>query len=411
MNSYLKLLILGICMSICLLSFDVKQAVIHSVLSTQQPECAISQREVLEPIDSVLFQLGLGLMLTENYGQAEDCFRKLTEQEPRSLEVTNNRAINYALWAMSLLKEEEAKEIIQYVFPFEVSYQSITQKGNETDSFRKEKITRLMKEAVSGFESCRTLGKKSAAIHLNLASAYGLSGKWESDKTLLRKSLEEAKRAGVLAKEQGLASTQGYAMIVEGILYAYLGDHAKRDALFAQAREAYRVQVNAWRLGSFIQQNLAVAGQDSDWQPVRTATEKYDPSLDDPEKVDGISLSRLSSLPVDQEVYKEAYSLEVAKVYEKAYPASQLYVYFKDENNYMMFHQAASDYPGATSRKIEVGDSEARVREQYGDPYCEQAAVGGKLILYKKAKVMFFIGPDEKVQHWTIWLRKKKKTK
>lgn len=392
-------------MSMCLFSFDVKQPEIHSVLSTQQPECAISQREIFEPIDSVLFQLGLGLMLTENYGQAEDCFRKLLEEQPRSLEVRNNQAINQALWAMSLLSEAEAEEIIQYVFPFEVSYLSNTIKGDETDSFRKQKITRMMKAAVAGFESCRSLGEPSAAIHLNLASAYGLLGRWEGDKTSLRKSLKEAKQAGTLAREQGLASTQGYALIVEGILYAYLGDTTKRDALFAQAREAYRVQVNAWRLGSFIQQNLAVAGQDADWQPVRTAAEKYDPFLDDPEKVDGIALAQLSNLPLD----KEAYSLEVAKVYEKTYPASQLYVYFKDENNYMMFHQAASDYSGATSRKIEVGDSEARVREQYGDPYCEQAAVGGKLILYKKAKVMFFIGPDEQVQHWTIWLGKKTK--
>lgn len=391
-------------MSMCLFSFDVKQPEIHSVLSTQQPECAISQREIFEPIDSVLFQLGLGLMLTENYGQAEDCFRKLLKEQPRSLEVRNNQAINQALWAMSLLSEAEAEEIIQYAFPLEVSYLSITNKGNETDSFRTQKITRMLKEAISGFEGCRSLEETNAGVRLNLASAYAFLGRWKGDKTLLRKSLKEAKQAASLAREQGLVSTQGYALIVEGILYAYLGDDAKRDALFAQAREVYRVQINE-QLGRFIQQNLAVAGQDTDWQPVRTAAEKYDPFSDDPEEVDGISLSRLSSLPVD----KEAYSLEIAKVYEKAYPSSQLYVYFKDENNYMMFHQSASDYSGATSRKIEVGDSEARVREQYGDPYCEQAAVGGKLILYKKAKVMFFIGPDEQVQHWTIWLGKKTK--
>lgn len=389
-------------MSICLFSFDVKQPVIHSVLSTQQPECAISQRQILEPIDSVLFQLALGLMLTENYGQAEDCFRKLIAKQPSSLEVRNNQAINQALWAMSLLDKEEAKEIIQYAFPFEVSYLSITQKGNEDSSFRKQRVTRLMREAISGFEGCRSLEETNAGVRLNLASAYAFLGRWKGDKTLLRKSLKEAKQAASLAREQGLVSTQGYALIVEGILYAYLGDNTKRDALFAQAREVYRVQVNE-QLGRFIQQNLAVTGQDADWKPVRTAAEKYDPFLDDPEKVDGIALAQLSNLPLD----KEAYSLEVAKVYEKAYPASQLYVYFKDDNNYMMFHQAASDYSGATSRKIEVGDSEARVREQYGDPYCEQAAVGGKLILYKKAKVMFFIGPDEQVQYWTIWLGKK----
>ncbi len=391
-------------MSMCLFSFSEKTSAPHSALGIPQSNITISHHEILEPIDSVLFQLALGLMLTENYGQAEDCFRKLLKEQPRSFEVRNNQAINQALWAMSLLSKEEAEEIIQYAFPFEVSYLSITTKGNETDSFRKQKITRMLKEAISGFEGCRSLEETNAGVRLNLASAYAFLGRWKGDKTLLRKSLEEAKQAASLARDQGLVSTQGYALIVEGILYAYLGDNAKRDALFAQAREVYRVQVNE-QLGRFIQQNLAVAGQDADWKPVRTAAEKYDPFLDDPEKVDGISLSRLSSLPVDKEVY----SLEVAKVYEKAYSASQLYVYFKDENNYMMFHQAASDYRGATSRKIEVGDSEARVREQYGDPYCEQAAIGGKLILYKKAKVMFFIGPDEQVQHWTIWLGKKKK--
>jgi hypothetical protein len=283
-----------------------------------------------------------------------------------------------------------------------VSYQAITQKGNKNNSFRKQRVSRLIQEAIAGFEACRDWDKKAASIRLNLASAYAISGRWEGDNTLLRKSLEESKQAASLAKAQGLVSTQGYALIVEGILYAYLGDTDTREAKFAQAREVYRVQVDE-QLGRFIQKNLVVAGQEEDWQPVRTAAEKYDPFLDDPEKVDGISLSRLSSLPID----KEAYALEVAKVYEKAYPASQLYVYFKDVDNYMMFHQAASDYPGATSRKIKVGDSEARVREQYGDPYCEQAAVGGKLILYKKAKVMFFIGPDEKVKHWTIWFGKK----
>lgn len=402
MNFFFKSLLLGICLSTCLFSLNGKTPVPHPVLRMPQSESVIAQSDVLAPIDSVLFQLALGLMLTENYGQAEDCFRKLVQQHPRSLEVRNNQAINLALWAMSLLDEEEATEIIQYVFPFEVSYLSITQKGNEDNSFRKEQITRLMRKAIAGFEACRDWDKKAASIRLNLASAYAILGRLEKDKSLLRKSLEEAKQAASLAKEQGLVSTQGYAVVVEGILYAYLRDDATRDAKFAQAREVYRVQVDE-QLGRFIQKNLAVAEQDADWEPVRTAAEKYDPFLDEPEKVDGIALARLGSLPVD----KEAYALEVAKVYEKAYSASHLYVYFKDVNNYMMFHQTASDYSGTTSRKIKIRDSEARVREQYGDPYCEQAAVGGKLILYKNPKLMFFIGPDEKVQHWTIWFGKK----
>lgn len=359
------------------------------------PLAGFARAAASDPTDSLLLRLSLGLILTENYEEAEDCFAKLAENHPADLTIINNRGVNLAMWGLSLLQENEATELIRYVFPFEVKPNS-GKRGNIEDAHKF--ITGLFEMAAEQFERSVQLNPEDAGGYLNLASIQAILSRWLNDPALLRKAFENSKTA--LSKAPEGSGTKGNCLIVQGIISDYLGNTARRDELFDLAERQYQSSPDK-DLVSLAQRNMAVA-KGGAAVFLQTSGEKYDVFVDSPEAIDGISLDQLmnnGSLNSSREIA----NTEKAKLYGIEETQSTLYLYYKDVSRYLFFHQTGESYSGKSSKGISIGDNEAFVRLHYGNPVRVQAAQDGKFLLYKKANLIFFIGNNNQVQSWIIW--------
>lgn len=371
-------------------------------IGMQNPNSITKEKSLLSlppAIQETVFELGLSLMLTGNYQEADLCFSKLWNEGEKSVEILNNQGVNQVMHGLSLLKEDEADSIVKYVFPFEVS-PDLRSKGNDdTEKQRKEKIRILFVNAGELFEQCIKEDKKFASGYLNAAAAHVLLSRWvESEDYLI--ALDRLDSARALAKKNNYMTTLGYADIIEGILNHYLGQVTRRDELFERAGKNSNARVSEL---SKRNQSISDGGRA---MFVSNSGEHFDSFGDVPESIDGISLGQViksSNLPVDSELI----NLDSIKVYQKAYQQSYLYVFFKSPSQFFLFHKTQQTYIGKSGKQIKIGANEAAVRIAYGRPFREQAARNGKYLYYKKAKMIFFIGGDETVRHWLVWRGKK----
>lgn len=362
---------------------------------------ATARAQSPEPIDTLLFQISVGLMLTENYQEAESCFAQLTEGEPEEAAIYNNRGVNLAMWGLSLLKSDEAYDQIKYVFPFEVAPDLNTKGNTQEEELRIDQITRLFEGAAVQFETCVNLEPEYAGGYLNLASAQALLARWQDTPPLLRSAYQNINTAEQKAAES--SSTKGYSLIVKGIIFDYLDNPDKRDEYFGLAEQQYAVQPDA-KLASLVERNKAAASGSS----IAFASPKgetFSIMEDEPEVIDGISLPQLIRSP-NLEVDVEITAIGGARLFRKDYPQSHLYVYFRDVSRYLFFHRTGEGYSGQAGKGIRIGDNEAYVLEQYGTPLRVQPALGGKYLLYQRARLLFFVGNDGTVQSWTSWEEK-----
>lgn len=343
----------------------------------------------------LLSQIGIGLMLTENYQEAEQCFAKLVQEKPADADVYTNRGINQAMWGLSLLKTSEAEELIKYVFPFEVKPNS-GKRGNIDNE--QQFITQLFISADEQFEQAVRLRPDDAGAYLNLASIKAILSRWQQKPQLLRQANDHIQLA--LSKASANSSTKGYSLIVQGIICDYIGNTPCRDDHFRRAQEQHKAHPDP-QLASLAQRNKAVA----DGQPavfVRSSGEKYNVFDDKAETIDGVSLGELMNqvrLPASRTVA----TLGEAKLYDKEYTNSTLYLYHQNENRYVVFHQTDEDYNGKSGKGIGIGDNASYVRNAYGSPTRIRPATGGEYWLYKKAGMLFFICTDRTVKSWMVW--------
>ncbi|MCB0628473.1 MAG: hypothetical protein R2824_27145 [Saprospiraceae bacterium] len=345
--------------------------------------------------DPLLFRIGLGLMLTENFEEAESCFSKLATDHPEDAAVWSNRGTNLAMWGLSLMSKKDAEGRIKYVFPFEIKPNS-GRRGNIENV--EEFIGQLFDQAAAHFEKAISIRDNDAGSHLNLASVQAIQGRWRNDNTLLRKAMTDVDKA--LQMAPGTSATKGHCHLVKGILFDYIGNASRRDEMFDLAHRQYQVDPDT-DLASLAERNQTIAEGGT---AVFTSFggETYNVFTDEPESIDGISLQQLmndGSLDVSSAVI----STGDATLYEKKEAHSALYIYYKSENRYVFFHQTTTAYSGTSSRQVRIGDNEAHVRKAYGTPVRVRPAEGGKYLFYKKAKLLFFIGDDGRVVSWMVW--------
>lgn len=354
-----------------------------------------------EATDTLLFQIGVSLMLTENYMEAESCFAELVNSGAREAALFNNRGVNLAMWGLSLLKSDEAYGTIKYVFPFEAAPDLNTKGNTEEEALRIDMITRAFEMAAAQFEQAISREPDYAGSYLNMASAQAILARWQDKPTLLRNAYQNVTVAE--QKAAASSSTKGFSLIVKGIIYDYMDNPDKRDELFRLAEQQYEVHPDA-RLGALAERNKAVAAG----APIVFASnkgEKFNVMEDSPEVIDGISLPQLIRSP-NLEIDAEITSAGGATLYRKDFPQSSLYVYFKDESRYLFFQRTGKGYTGAAGKGVRIGDNEAYVMERYGTPLRVQPALGGKFLLYQKARLLFFVSNDGTVQSWTAWEEK-----
>ena len=346
----------------------------------------------------LIFDFGVSALLTEKYEEAEVCFEHLKSNTDYSpLEVHNNLGVNRAMWALSLLEDDEAELLIKYVFPFEVKPQSGDSKGLG-DKARKDKISALLKAAATSFEYCLQKNPEDAGSYLNLASVQAVLSRWEQDKSLLLRANKNITKAIETSSEND--NTRGFAYIVKGIIYDYLGNDAKKEDYFGRAKRQYETYPDQ-KLQSLSSRNENVALG----KPVAytAGNETYNVFLDKPETIEGLKLQELSNINLDREVSK----LDNGALWQKESPNSSLFVFHQSENQFLIFHRTKENYYGASSKGIKAGDNIALVREKYGTPTRVRPAKGGQFLFYKKASILFFVDDLNAVKSWTVWHFKK----
>ncbi|GJM32517.1 MAG: hypothetical protein DHS20C18_15180 [Saprospiraceae bacterium] len=336
-------------------------------------------------------------MLTENFAEAETCFAELEAIMPRDVGVYNNRGINQAMWGLSLLKKNEAEDLIEYVFPFAVA-PDLNSKGNED---RILNIGRLFKSSEEYFQRCINLKSDFAEGYLNLACSQALLSRWNRDPSLLRSALGNVNIAKQKASKG--STTLGACLIVRGIIYDYLNNAEKRNENFSLASKHYELYPDI-NLASLAEQNQEVASGKS-VVFANAKGEKYSIMEDEPEMIDGQQLSRLIRKP-NMDVDTEVTTIGGARLFHKTYSESSLYIYFKNADHFVFFHRTSKGYTGKSGKGISVGDHEAHVIQAYGTPIRVWPALGGKYLFYQKAKLLFFINNKGVVKEWMVWRRK-----
>lgn len=353
-----------------------------------------------QPADSILFPLGTALMLTENYPEAEDCYRTLAADSVATASLYNNRAINLAMWGLSLLKTDEAQDVIRFVFPFEVA-PDLRTKGNDSEEEQRiREISLLLEQASIQLEKAIALKPDFAEAYLNLAAVQAIQGRWQQEEAPFYQALETIDQAELLAPDSSI--TQGYRLLIKGIIYDYMDKPARRSECFREARLKYGRDM---RLQLLIESNEVVAAGEAPPALASADGEHFDIMEDEPEWIDNVKLSYLmvsGNLQVDEELA----SLGLATLYLKHYEASSLYIYFQDVSHYIFIQQTAPDYAGETEKGIRLGADKASVLEEYGRPVRIHPTPDGEYLYYQKAKLIFLLDKENKVKQWMVWRSK-----
>ena len=373
----------------------------------EPPSKAVKKESEVIPAENeaeILFELGVAMMLTNNYEEAAECFAKLRELGADDVALINNQGVNQLMYGLSMITEEEAEELIKFTFPFEVAP---SRKGDKGHNERIAAIRKAFETSLALFNACIQKDPAYTTGWVNVAAAHILLERWkgaEADYSSAFDYLEKAQElAQELAKDLGQMTSLGHAQIIEGILYDYEGDTVSRNQMFERAAQNARVQVQ-----HLVRHNQQVAHGGST-KFVAYKGEKFDELSPEEETIEGIELRPLfrgigASSGLE---WSTVSSMGNAEIYHHAFPNSDLYLFQKTANEFFAMQKTGINYSSESTLGVKIDYSEDLLRQNYGLPARIQAASNGKYLYYKNARIIFYIGSNGTVEHWMLTYMKK----
>ncbi len=293
-------------------------------------------------------------------------------------EIYNNAGVNAALAALQLFNAKEWS----YILPLELD-------GNarlDRVTFRapEEKIAKrieLLEQANRYFESAGLLQKGNPMVLINQACVLLLQGESEDAYDLAKKAMRKSKRP-----EQKREKT--FAEIVLGIAAAEMEELEEAKDWLEKASTVHPEIAN---------HNLQLL-QGINLRRPRPQDVKGK------ERIEAIDLQEFlmeAQLDTTLEITEENHVIGL-----RSFGTSHLFLHFRqreDGMEYVVFHQTAIDYQGASARGVRIGDTQADIQNAYGQPNAVLQLSNGKCLHYKLLKLLFFVDAQGSLTHWTTY--------
>lgn len=351
-----------------------------------------------------IFETGNKMLLLEKYEEAGLLFGYLSQIFP-SREIFNNAGVARALEAMSLSTENAS----HFAYPFEIDAETrlrnnamreMKEKGGKGPlEDTEERRNKLLQRASEDFEKSINIDKNYAVGYINLASVYDLLGKHED-------ALFYVNKGKKIAKENGEGITLANAFIVSGIINATNGskDKAISDFEAAQANNKTLALLNMAILNNTDLNATGFEENEIDLDVDISAIIEKTSSVKR-ETIGGITPKDLSALNVfdvkfsisDQTKSNPEIKIMIKK--KEDWDATVV----KIDKELISILSTLKGYKEESAKGIKVGSSLPEIKEKYGESTQIVSARRGNYYIYRDAKIIFKLNPDNAVEGWMIY--------
>ncbi|MEO6038785.1 MAG: hypothetical protein ABIQ93_10250, partial [Saprospiraceae bacterium] len=245
----------------------------------------------------------------------------------------------------------------------------------------KQERTRLLKLAITQFDSAVLLDSRYAPAYLNKACALSLLGDTAGARLVLATARKQA-------QQQPYAKTAIDAQVLAGILYERQGRMEKAKAAFSAAKEQGSV-LGAYNLGQ-------LTGKPEPVIPVKRI-------FGGNEVVDDMNLLNPYSLP-DLVPASEVVLGPQQRFYHNLHPGTNSYYFFNDNTGSAQqtcFLLTGPQYIRHTARDLKIGDGQTEIDTLYGTPKRVVETTTGQILVYPA--LLLILGRDGKLVQWALY--------
>ena len=347
--------------------------VLHPQLRAQgeQEKSAVTASKPA-PLNEVL-ETGYLLAATAKYEDAH-AYLVFAAREAPTRQVYNNAGLVAILAALNYFRPNEPE--VKFYYPVELDLKSAGSKGG--NDF-KEIRTRLLREAVSHFETAIHLDTGYAPAYLNKACAYALLGD-------VQKAQSEANRAKA---QPGYDKTALDVQVLTGILHAQQGNSEKAKTSFSTA---------AGQGSTLAAYNLKILQGEEIQAPASPFN-----LPGGIETIDNISLMDPYNLPEIDPQSEIALTPQI-RLYHNLHPGPNSRFYFNDNTatgQQTYFLLTGTGYAGQTAKKLKIGAGQTEINTAYNTPVRILETPDGQIRVY--SSIILLLGPDGKLASWVIY--------
>jgi hypothetical protein len=344
-----------------------------------------------------VFETANYALLIEEYKLAIDCYEVILSNDFKSREIFNNMGVAYFLQGVKLADKDDLK----YVFPVELDLESKLQdrgtKGMGDD------VRALFIEAQKYFEAAIGFDKSYASAYLNLASTYAVLKDF-------RKARFNVEEVSYIANAKNDAVTLNNAQMLKAIIEDLdpQGDKKAAKKIFEELDKKGHAlaQVNFAIFEGEDLSDVNFPKVPIDWMNTDNKEDKRQ-AFPQPEKLDGLSDYRLSSLVLDIPEDREQ-QLTIGRFRKLTIgnlDHSRVLVTTDNDGKYLLFHSTYPSYSGALKQGIKLGNSLDQLLKAYGSPNAIVTTRQGMVLSYPGERMFVMVDNSNTIKQFVCWKR------
>ena len=344
-----------------------------------------------------IFDAGEFLFAIGQFNLAGSCFAFLTQKFP-SKEVYNNAGVCYLFRAKSFLATDDMPFLLPIDFDPNTNLKSSLRSGNINEEQKKDSIRYYADLAISYFEKAKRTAPNYFNAQLNMGFADLLLNK---NGAALDIALELMQKDAIKANKNNLSKAYTLKAIAEW--------KSKSDEAGNSFSTAHRIDDNS--ITSLNEENFKKLNKsllqdiyDGFWRFFNAEEER---------KYTGENTANPLLEKIGDKNPKIFVPNANSKVKNTITPDGILLNHYEDNNTIDIvvntntqqttFICTQPNYTGKTAKGIGMGDTVAKVKEQYGQPSETLNILNGNYYIYKKSKIVFHFNSADKVVKWFIY--------
>ncbi len=345
-----------------------------------------------------IFDAGELLFVLKRYDEAFRCFDKLAREFP-SREIINNAGVIKVYSALELTNSEE----FPFILPIEFDAVTRLKQGNsrslpDSDANRKNDLLNTAKDL---FEKASEKDPAYLNSRINLGCTYLLLKNYEMVIGLMNPLIQQP--ANNLSSEN-LARV----FALQGMAKYYLQDKKSAEENFIKAYELSKVTSLKYNLHVFEELNKGVLQSLSDNLSYliglkKDALAKPEISMNPiNEKIDQKSIDQLTLTITGKSIAIDESPLPIDVHYQYSTDHSEIFIQTPSS---VLLKSLNTDfkYSGRTSQGIGLNYPMSTIVNRYGSPTYIIDSYKGKYLVYRKARIIFYINPAGLVAKWSIY--------
>lgn len=345
-----------------------------------------------------IFDAGELLFVLKRYNEAFQCFDKLSREFP-SREIINNAGVMKVYSALELTKSED----FPFILPIEFDAVTRLKQGNsrslpDSDANRKNDLLNTAKEL---FNKASDKDPAYLNARINLVCTYLLLKNYEMVIGLMNPIIQQQANG---FRSEDLA--RGFSLM--GMAKYYLKDKKSAEEYFIKAYELSRSSSLKYNLYVFKELNKGVLQSLSDNLSYliglkKDEQEKPEVSINPiNEKINQKSIDQLSLFIPEKYILIDESSIPMEVLYKQGPDYSEIFI--KTQKSSMLKSlNTRNNYVERTSQGIGLNYPMSAIMKRYGSPTYSIDFYKGRYLVYRKARILFYINHAGLVAKWSIY--------